>query len=261
MRERVRLVAGSGHGVRQFSRTRAALRKARVDDNGLGAGIEGELLDERELARRVGREAVDGDHARQPVLPHDLHVRREVVGALGERIEVLGRQHVERLAAVRLGCANRRHEHRGAGREATGATDDVAELLESEVAGKAGFRDDVVGRSSARCGRRGANSRRARCCRTARRAPVPAALQCLHDVRLDGFLHDHRHRAGHLEHLGGHRLALDRSTATTMRPRRRRRSARPLASAKTAITSDAAVMTNWFSRGTPWALPPSPTTE
>jgi transposase len=35
---------------------------------------------------------------------------------------------------------------------------------------------------------------------------------------------------------------------------------RALASAKTAITSEAAVMTNWFSRGTPCTLPPSPTT-
>ncbi len=48
--------------------------------------------------------------------------------------------------------------------------------------------------------------------------------------------------------------------ATTIRPRRARRSARSEASASTAITSDAAVITNPFSRGTPCIFPPSPMT-
>ena len=51
-----------------------------------------------------------------------------------------------------------------------------------------------------------------------------------------------------------------RSSATTILPSRARRSRRSLASAKTAMISDAAVITNWFSRGTPCALPPRPTT-
>ena len=34
-------------------------------------------------------------------------------------------------------------------------------------------------------------------------------LERLHDVRLDRVLHDHGHRAGHLQHLRRHRLAVD----------------------------------------------------
>ena len=51
-----------------------------------------------------------------------------------------------------------------------------------------------------------------------------------------------------------------RSSATTIRPSRARRSLRSVASANTAMISDAAVITNWFSRGTPWTRPPRPTT-
>ena len=48
--------------------------------------------------------------------------------------------------------------------------------------------------------------------------------------------------------------------ATTMRLRRARRSWMSLASAKIAMISDAAVITNSFSRGMPCVLPPRPTT-
>ena len=48
--------------------------------------------------------------------------------------------------------------------------------------------------------------------------------------------------------------------ATTIRPRRARRSCRSDASARIAMISEAAVITNSFSRGIPWAFPPSPIT-
>ena len=69
-------------GLRQVGRTGAALREAGVRDDGFGAGLERQLAHQRELRRGVGREAVDRDDARQAVLLDDLHVRREVVGAL-----------------------------------------------------------------------------------------------------------------------------------------------------------------------------------
>ena len=69
-------------------------------------------------------------------------------------------------------------------------------------------------------------------------------------VRLDGLAHDHGHRAGRLELLGGHRLAVGCS-------RRRCGRAGPagpasdVARARTAITSEAAVMSKPVWRGTP----------
>ena len=88
--ERVRLVARRDDGVGQVHGAGASVGEPGVHDHGLGAGLERQLLDQRGLGRRVGREAVDRHDARQPVLPDDLHVRRQVVGALPQRIEILG---------------------------------------------------------------------------------------------------------------------------------------------------------------------------
>src|ERR671918_1144939 len=49
------------------------------------------------------------------------------------------------------------------------------------------------------------------------------------------------------------------ASPTTIRPRRARRSCTPEVMARMAMTSEAAVITKPVSRGTPWALPPSPT--
>ena len=48
--------------------------------------------------------------------------------------------------------------------------------------------------------------------------------------------------------------------ASTIRPSRSRRSNRSVASARTAITSEATVITNSVSRGTPSSRPPRPIT-
>ena len=69
-----------------------------------------------------------------------------------------------------------------------------------------------------------------------------------------------RHRAADLQVVRGHRLAVEgggdddaaEAPPQVLQVARRARA--------TAITSDAAVMTNWFSRGMPCALPPSPVT-
>ena len=209
VRERVRLVAGGRHRIGQISRARAALREPGVDDHCFGAGLECQLADQRQFARRVGREAVDGHDAWQPVLTNDLHVRRQVVGALGQRVEILVREHVERLPTVRLGRTNGRDEHGGARGEPASAAHDVAELLEAEVAREPGFGDHVVGHLQ----RDAIGENRVRCVRDVaegsrmhqRRLP----LQRLHEVRLDRVLHDDGHRAGDLQHLRRHRLAVD----------------------------------------------------
>ena len=67
------------------------------------------------------------------------------------------------------------------------------------------------------------------------------ALERLHEVRLDGVLEEDGHRAGRLELLGDDGLALprvpDRDRAEALR-----RSCRSRATARMAITSEAAVM-------------------
>ena len=75
------------------------------------------------------------------------------------------------------------------------------------------------------------------------------ALQRLDQVRLDRVLEQHRHRPGRAEVLGGHRLAVARVGGGDPARAAARRSWRSRATARTAITSEAAVMSNPLSRG------------
>ena len=151
---------------------------------------------------------------------------------------------IERHPAVGLRRAHRRHQHAGAGREAAEAAHDVAELLEPEVAREPGLGDDVVGELQRDPV---LDDRVVRVGDVAERPGVDQhrlALERLDQVRLDRVLHHDGHRPRHPEVLGGDRRRRRGSTATTIRPRRARRSCRSVASARIAMISEAAVITN-----------------
>ena len=87
------------------------------------------------------------------------------------------------------------------------AAHDVAELLEAEVAGESSLGHHVVRRLQRNLVRQdrvgGVRDVPERARVDQRRLP----FERLHDVRLDGFLHDHGHGAAHPQHVGRHRLA------------------------------------------------------
>ena len=97
---------------------------------------------------------------------------------------------------------------RGAGSEPAGAAHDVAELLEAEIGGEPRLGDDVVGELQ----RHAILDDRVVGVRDVAEGPGVGqhglALQGLDQVRLDGVLHDHRHRAAGLEVVGRHRVAV-----------------------------------------------------
>ena len=134
--ERARPFARGDHGLREVDGALASLGEATVHDHRLGAGPGRELADQLDLGVRVGGEVVDRHDARQAVLPDDADVRREVVDAPAERIEVLRAQVIERHAAVGLRRADRRDQHAGRRGEPAEAAHDVAELLEAEIASR-----------------------------------------------------------------------------------------------------------------------------
>ena len=89
------------------------------------------------------------------------------------------------------------------GREPAEPAHDVAELLEAEVAREPGLGDDVVGELQRHAV---LDDRVVRVRDVAERPRVHQrglALERLHEVRLHRVLHDHRHRAGDLQLLGG----------------------------------------------------------
>ena len=134
----------------------------------------------------------------------------QVVDATAERVEILRREIVERHTAVGLRRADGRDEDAGAGREAAEPAHDVAELLEAEVAAEPRLGDDQVRELQ---GDAILDDRVVRVRDVAERPGVQEdrlVLERLDEVRLDRIAHHDRHRAGHLELLRGHRLAVER---------------------------------------------------
>ena len=132
----------------------------------------------------------------------------EVLDAAIDRLEVLGPEPIERDAAVRLGRPHRGDEHAGRRREPSEPAHDVAELLEPEVARETCLGDDVVGELE-----RDAvlDDRVVGVGHVPERPRMDhhrLAFERLHEVRFQRVLHDHRHRARHLQLLGRDRLAV-----------------------------------------------------
>ena len=208
--EIARLAARRDHRVGQLDGAGASLREPLVNDHGFRPRPDRQLLEQRPLLVGVGRKAVDGDDTRQPVLAHDLDVRGEIVHARPQRLQILLAQVGERFAAVRLRRPDGGDEHRGAGGEAARAANDVAELLHPEVTGEAGLGNDVIGQLQ---GDAIGEDRVVAVRDVAERPGVDQhrlALERLHDVGIDCLLHDHRHRPGDLQIIGGDRFAVDR---------------------------------------------------
>ena len=77
------------HGLGELGRARAAFREACECTTTVSApALSASSLHQRQFASGVGREAVDRHDAWQPVLPNDVHVRGQVVGALRQRVEI-----------------------------------------------------------------------------------------------------------------------------------------------------------------------------
>ena len=146
------------------------------------------------------------------------------------------------------------------GREPGRPALDVEELLGAHVGPEPGLRaDDVVGRQREPV----RDDRVVAVGDVGERPGVDEgrpALERLEQVRLDRVAQQDGHRPGDTEVLGGDRRPVGRaSRARSARAGRAGREGR-VASARTAITSDATVMTNSVSRGIPSSRPPSPMT-
>ena len=135
-------------------------------------------------------------------------MRGEVVDPTPQRVEVLGREVVERHPAVRFRRAHRGDEHAGARREPAEPAHDVAELLEAEVAREPGLGDHVVGELQRDPV---LDDRVVGVGDVAERPGVQEhglVLEGLHEVGLDRVAHDDGHRAGDPEIVGGHRASV-----------------------------------------------------
>ena len=223
------LLARGDDRLGQLDRAGAALAEAVVRHDGLGAGLDARAPCTIAISAgvSVGKLLIATTHG-SPYCRTIWMCAARLSAPLRERVEILGREVLERLPAVRLRRAHAGDEHRRARREPAGAADDVAELLKPEVAGEARLGDDVVGQLQ----RDAVGEDRVVGVRdVAERAGMHErrlALERLHEVRLDRVLHDHGHRAAGLEHVGRDGLAVVGADATTMRPSRRRRSFRSL---------------------------------
>ena len=169
------------------------------------------LLDQLELALGVAAEAVQRDDDGQAVVLADVvDVAIDVRHALHQRVRVLAVDVLDLGAARVLQRARRADEHRGARAQARLAALDVDELLGAQVGAEAGFRDDVVGELERRLRRddgvAAVRDVRERTAVHERRR----LLERLHEVRLERFLHEHRHRALRVQRLGTNRLVVAR---------------------------------------------------
>ena len=169
------------------------------------------LLDQLELALGVAAEAVQRDDDGQAVVVADVvDVAIDVRHALHQRVRVLAVDVLDLGAARVFQRARRADEHRGDRAQARLAALDVDELLGAQVGAEAGFRDDVVGELERRL-RRDDGVAAVRDVRE--RAAVHERrrlLERLHEVRLERFLHEHRHRALRVQRLGTNRLVVAR---------------------------------------------------
>ena len=107
------------------------------------------LLQRRHFFRRIGREAVDRNDAGLPELADALDVLFHVGEAAGHRLDVGLADIRERLAAVHLERADRRHQHRARRREAAVPAIDVEELLRAELEREPRLGHDDVGVATA----------------------------------------------------------------------------------------------------------------
>jgi hypothetical protein len=142
---------------------------------------------------------IQRDDRREPEGAHVLHVLGQVLGAAPHRPLVLAPEVGHRHAAVQLERAHGGDHHRRRGRQPAGPRLDVHELLGAEVAGEArlGHHDLAELQRQA-----GGDQAVAAVGDVAERPPVHEgrrALQRLHEVRLDGVLHQHGHGPGRLE--------------------------------------------------------------
>ena len=158
---------------------------------------------------------------------------------------------------VHLECPDGRHDDGRVGRQPRCSALDVEELLGTHVGAEAGLGADDLRRRERQTIR---DDRVVAVGDVRERAAMDegrATFEGLEQVRLDRVCEQRRHRAGNPQILGGDG-GPSRRVARTIRPRRARRSCRSWARARTAITSDATVMTNSVSRGTPFSRPPRP---
>ena len=198
-----RLLGGVDDGLGERRRPVAALLEGLVELGGVRAVLQREAPHGLQLLVRVAGEAVDGDDGLQPELLDDGEMAREVRRpALDRGDAAVG------LAAVVLECADGGDEHDGARAKPAGAADDVEELLHAHVGAEPALGDDVV----AQLERHEVGDERVVAVRDVReRAAVDEcglSLERLHEVRLDRILQEHGHRAGCLQLIGSHGLAV-----------------------------------------------------
>ena len=167
--------------------------------------LECELRDGVELLLGVVRETVDRDDGVEAELLDDPQVRGQVLRSPLER-----RQASVEVAAVPLQRPRRGDEDDGVGCQPARTADDVDELLEAEIAAEAAFGDDVVGELQPD----EIGDERAVAVRDVRKGPSVderrLAFERLHEIGLERVLEENGHRAGDLELLGRHRVAVVR---------------------------------------------------
>ena len=167
--------------------------------------LDCELRDGVELSLGVVRETVDRDDCVEAERLDDPQVRGQVL-----RSPLECRQASVGVAAVPLQRPRRGDENDGGGCQPARAADDVDELLEAEIAAEAAFRDDVVGELQPD----EVGDERAVAVRDVREGPSVderrLAFERLHEIGLERVLEENGHRAGDLELLGRHRLAVVR---------------------------------------------------
>ena len=190
-------------GLGEPRRAVAALLEGLVELGGVRAVLEREAPHGLELLVRVAGEAVDGDDGLQPELRDDGEMSREVrCTALDRGDAAVG------LAPVVLERSDGGDEDDRTRAEPTRSADDVEELLHAHVGAEPALGDDVV----AELERHEVGDERVVAVCDVRERPAVdecrLSLERLHEVRLDGVLEEHGHRARRLQLLGRHGLAV-----------------------------------------------------
>ena len=244
------LLAGFDDCLSQSNGSLAAFHPMTRDNRVHGARFDGGLADHFHFGGCVIGEGVDRHHHVHAVFERVLDVLDHVGQALLQQVEVLvgvfGGQrftsHHLRAAAVHLEGADGGHQHHHIRDQPGVAALDVHEFFHADVRAEAGFGDDVIGHLERDLVSDDGGLSVRDIGKRSRVNDGGSPLEGLHQVRLDGVLHQDGQRASHTQIFGGDGFALALLTATTMRPRRSRMSARSVVSARMAMISEATVI-------------------